>query len=192
MKKLRKMVSVILCVIISCMCFVTPVCAVNEAKTSIKTSFVTSVRAVNGAEASVTASNIGNYGIVQVRAYPVVFNTDTEEIEEIFTPPAKTAYYSGGAFLVNLNIDSMLKGIYNANNCNYWLYEIDLASSSGVTSIVANINNGMLRETLPSTEAGTYSLLVPGTENFDYLTYEFIWYWRDGTNFVSGGHISRN
>lgn len=191
MKNIKKMVSVILGVVISCMCFVTPVCAVNEAGASIKTSFVTPVCAVNEAEASVTATNVGNYGIVQVRAYPVIFNTDTEEIEAIFTPPAQTERYSGGAFLVNLTIPDMLKGIYNANNCNYWLYEIDLASSSGVTSIVANINNGMLRETLPSTAAGTYSLLVPGTEKFDYLTYEFIWYWSGGTNFVSGGHISR-
>lgn len=173
MKKLRRMVSVILCVVISCMCFVTPVCAVNEA------------------EVNSTAANIGNYGIVQVRAYPVILNEDTGEAI-VLEPPAKTAYYSGGAFLVNLTIPDMLQGIYNTYGCNCWLYEIEIASSSGVTSIVANINNGELKETIHSTGNYTYSFYVPDDDYYDYLKYEFIWYWSDGTNFVSGGHISRS
>ena len=58
MKKLRKMLSVILCVVISCMCFATPVCAAGKT------------------EASVMGTNTPNMGIQRLAMYPAIVDSN--------------------------------------------------------------------------------------------------------------------
>ena len=170
MKNLRKMVSVILCAVISCMCLVSPVSAAENA--------------------AVMPTAVGDYGIVQVQAYPVVYNENTGRIEKQFTP-ASTSYYSGGAILVNLTIDPVIQAIYRDNNCNRWVFRIRYAADGYTKSIKFKYISGV--ETLESsisTQTNGYKDIGLEENEIKNMKYELAWTFKDGTVFTAAGHVN--
>lgn len=169
MKNLRKMVSVVLSVIISCMCLVSPVSAaeINEP----------------------APQAIGAYGVVQLQMYPAIYNETTGN--EIRFRPASTSYYSNGAgsSLINLTVDSYTEMIYRDNNCNAWVLRIAFAADSYVRSVRIKVTLGsQSAESSFNTHSNGYEeFLIPGDAT--HISYTIYTTFTDGTIFQSPGHI---
>ena len=118
-KNLRKMVSVILCVIISCMCFATPACAAGKS------------------EASVMGTNTPNIGIQRICMYPGFIDSDgTLYVGD----PAVSNTVTNGTDILNLTVDAYTQYIYTSNNCNCWVLDIYYCSDNNVSYIDFKVN----------------------------------------------------
>lgn len=166
MKNLRKMVSVILCVIISCMCFATPVCAAGKS------------------EASVMGTNTPNIGIQQIQLYPGVYDYDTGDVTYYY--PSVSSIYPNGTDFLNLQVDQTTKEIFSYNNCNCWVFKILYCSDSNVTSIDFRFNN-QVATTIHSTVSSSYVFIIPNTP---YFTYDIVYHLKSGATPTCGGHVN--
>lgn len=172
MKKLRKMVSVILCVVISCMCMVTPVCATES---------------VESEDNPAAAYSIKNYGIQQIQMFPAVLD-ENDNLVALYDPAVSQVYVNGN-FLVNLTVDSATKAIYQQNNCNYWVFRILYCSDSNVSFIDVDIDDIVVSREY-SKESSVVAFYIPGTYG-DYFTYGLTYHYNDNSTVVSGGHVNK-
>lgn len=169
MKKLRKMVSVILCVVISCMCMVTPVCAAEKS------------------EAAVTGTNIRNNGVQRIEMYPAIIDSNGNIVSTY--RPAVSGTHTNGEFLVNLTVSTYIQSIYNQNNCNCWAFQVLYCSDPNVSRIAVKLNNDVIG-TVYSQESSSLGIIIPNTSQYSYFTYELIWYYNDGSTATAGGHVT--
>lgn len=166
MKKLRKMVSVILCVIISCMCIATPACAAGKS------------------EASVMGTNTPNIGLQQIILYPGVYDYDTGNVDYYY--PAFSPIYPSGTDFLNLQVDAQTQEIFKYNNCNCWVFKFLYCSDTNVTSIDLRFN-GKVANTFHSTTSGAYVVVIPNTP---YFTYDIVYHLKSGATPTCGGHVN--
>ncbi len=170
MKKMRKIVSVILCAVISCMCLISPVSAaeINEL----------SPQAINA------------YGVVQLQMYPAIY--DESMSEPYVYKPASTSYYSNGAgsSLINLDVDSYTKMIYRNNNCNAWVFRVAFAADSYVRNVKIKVTLGSntAEASFNTQRYGYEEFLIPGDAT--YISYTIYTTFKDGTVFQSPGHVN--
>lgn len=173
MKNLRKIVSVILCAVISCMGLVSPVSAAENNEPVTHT--------------------IGNYGVVQLKVYPAVVDYAANRAE-LYKPYAYTSTYSGGAgsSLVNLTVNSIVKSVYRDNNCNAWAFFINYAADSYTRSVRYEITLGwggeVIEGTIRTSSNGTIDAVIPS--DVTYVTYNLYTTFTDGTIFRSSGHVN--
>lgn len=170
MKKIRKIVSVVLSVIISCMCLVSPVSAAEINKPA--------PLAINA------------YGVVQLQMYPAIY--DESMMEPYTFRPSSTSYYSNGAgsSLINLDVDPYTKMIYRENNCNAWVFRVAFAADSYVRKVKIEVTlDGNKAEASFNTQRYGYEeFLIPGDAT--YIGYTIYTTFIDGTIFQSPGHVN--
>ncbi len=165
MKKLRKMVSVILCVVISCMCMVTPVCAIEKA------------------EPAYAGTNVPNIGIQRICMYPaIVYNDGRIERGE----PSVSETYVSGTDILNMTVDPATLAIYNQYNCNAWVFEIYYCSDSNVTSIDFRVDGNILG-TKYDQKSSTALFLLTDRNKF---TYNVIYHLKSGATPAPGGRVN--
>lgn len=164
MKKLRKMVSVILCVVISCMCFATPVCAAGKS------------------EASVMGTNVPNIGIQRICMYPGLIDS---EGNLYVGDPSVSQTYVNGIDLLNLTVSPTTQSIYTKNNCNCWVLDIYYCSDSNVTSIDFKFN-GEIFATKRQTSSSRIQYVLANTDEF---TYNVTYHLQSGATPTVGGHV---
>lgn len=165
LKNLRKMVSVILGVVISCMCFATPVCAAGKS------------------EASVMGTNVPNIGIQRICMYPTIYYDDGSV--DYGNPSCSQTFVSGTDFL-NLTVNPLVLSTFDQYGCNAWLFHIYFCSDPDVSSIEFKINGQVV-----STETATSSdQIVFILADMDYFTYELVYHLRSGGTRSCGGHVN--
>ena len=165
MKSLRKMVSVILCVVISCMCFVTPVCAAEKS------------------EASVTGTNIPNIGIQQILMYPAIVDS---EGNLSYGDPSYSQGYASGAAILNMTVSPSVLAVFNKYNCNAWIFEILYCSDSNVSYIDFKFNGEIFASKVQKTSSSIAYVIA----DTDYFTYNITYHLNTGATPTVGGHVN--
>lgn len=170
---LRKIVSVIISAVISCMCLLSPVSAVENNEPVVHT--------------------IGNYGVVRLEVYPAVVDYVTGH-GDLYTPYAYTTTYSGGAgsSLVNLTVNPIVKSAYRENNCNAWVFFLNYAADRYTRSVRYEITLGwggeVVEGTIRTSSNGTIDVIIPS--DITYVSYNLYTTFTDGTIFRSSGHVN--
>lgn len=167
MKKLRKMVSVILCVVISCMCFVTPVCAAEKS------------------EASVMGTNTPNMGVQRLAMYPAIYDESTGEI--LYANPSTTATYASGTDFLNMTVNPIVASQFNQYGCNAWLFQIHFCSDNTYISYIEFEVNREILATERFTSSDQITFLI---NDMDYFTYRLIYHLKSGGTMVAAGHVN--
>lgn len=166
MKKLRKMVSVILCVVISCMCMVTPVCAIEKA------------------EPAYAGTNVPNIGIQRICMYPAVLDGNGNLTAYNYPTISKT--YVSGTDMLHMTVSASTLAAFSQYNCNVWYFEIYFCSDSNVNSIDFRINGNVLGTTYDKQSSKAALVL----RNMDYFTYSVVYHLKSGATPAPGGHVN--
>lgn len=166
MKKLRKMVSVILCVVISCMCFVTPVCAAGKSETSVM------------------GTNVPNTGVQRLAMYPAIVDSNGDVY---YADPSTTATYVSGNDFLHLTVGPETLSDFDKYGCNAWLFQIHFCSDNTfITYIEFEVDREILAtERFTSSDQITFLI-----NDKDYFTYRLIYHLKSGGTRVSTGHVN--
>lgn len=167
MKKLRKMVSVILCVVISCMCFATPVCAAGKS------------------EASVMGTNTPNMGVQRLAMYPAIYDESTGEI--LYAPASTTGTYVSGTDFLNMTVSPSALADFDRYGCNAWLFQIHFCSDNTFISYIEFEVAGEILASERFTSSDQITFLI---NDMDYFTYRLIYHLKSGGTMVSTGHVN--
>lgn len=166
MKKLRKMLSVILCVVISCMCFATPVCAAGKT------------------EASVMGTNTPNMGIQRLAMYPAIVDSNGDIY---YADPSTSPTYVSGTDFLNFTVSPKAVSQFREYGCNAWLFQIHFCSDNTFISYIEFEVDNEILATEKFTSSDQITFLI---NDKDYFTYRLIYHLKSGGTMVSGGHVN--
>ncbi len=169
--KLKKMISVVLSVIICCLCLIVPANAVGSSPSS-------------------TTMSERNFGLKQVHIAPAVYDENLGAITKQYAFQDST-YYPNGNLLVNMKISLHTQSIYENNNCNAWVIKLDYIPDSDIRYVQLKSGSNLI-DTNYGPYFDTFSYyIIDDLEPPTYTKYNLVATYTDGSTSVSGGNIRR-
>ncbi len=184
MKKVRKIVSVILCAVISCMCLVSPVSADNQvgkANIEIISNLGTDI-------ASQAATR--TFGITRIYAIPAIYDESVGDITKAYTEyMSYTQYFSGGADFANIYVSLNSQAKYTEYNCNAWVIQIDYLYDPNVRKIELAVDGQFVYSKSNDSQHYMAFYTVRDIPYSKTIPYSLIATYNDGGTLWAGGHI---
>ena len=184
MKNLRKMVSVVLSVIISCMCLVSHVSAANEVGKANTAISMNTNYDINPQATSRT------FGVTRIYAVPAVYDANVDDITEVYTDyMSYTQYVSGGTDILNLYISFNSQSKYYEYNCNAWVIQLDYSYDPNVSRIELVVDGKYIYSKSNDSQHYMAFYFIGELSGSERIPYNLIATYKDGGTLWAGGHV---